>query len=284
MEYSNEKYFTISNQTHIPAPGFGTYLIDNETVCQVVKEALDAGYRHIDTAAFYKNEEGVGKAIAESGLNRKDLFVVSKVWNDHRGYDLVKQSCQESLERLGLDYLDLFLIHWPANPVEYPDTWSQINQDSWKAMIDLYKEGKVKAIGVCNFLPEQLDPLMKMEIVPMVNQIEFHPGCTWPETLDYCKKHGILVEAWSPLGRGRVLEEPLLRIIAKDHGKDVAQVCVRYALQKNTLPLVKSVHPERIQSNLDVSDFELTPNEMEAIDELEGRYPASRDPLTTAFK
>ena len=284
MAYSNEKYFMISNRDKVPAPGYGTYLIDNETTRKAVKEALDLGYRHIDTAAFYQNEEGVGQGLKDSALRREDVFVVSKAWNDHRGYDKVKQACQNSLEKLGLDYLDLYLLHWPANAVEYPDTWSEVNQDSWRAMIDLYKEGKVKAIGVSNFLPDQLDPLMKMEIVPMVNQIEFHPGCTWPDTYAYCKKHGILIEAWSPLGRGRLLQDPDLMAIALGHHKSIAQVCIRYALQKNVLPLAKSTHPERMRENFDVFDFELSDHEMEIIDNLEGKYPASRDPRTTVLK
>ncbi len=283
MKEYGPKSFCLANGHTIPAPGYGTWLIDNETAQRCVEDAIKAGYRHIDTAAAYKNEVGVGQAIANCGLQRNELFITSKCWNDHRGYDQVKAACQESLDKLGLDYLDLYLLHWPANQVQYPDNWDEINQDSWRAMIDLYKEGKVKAIGVSNFLVSHLSSLLKMEIAPMVDQIEFHPGWTQDDTVALCQDNNILVEAWSPLGHGKLLENPILVDIGNNHGKSSAQVMIRYALQKNVLPLPKSTNETRIASNLDVFDFELTPEEMTRIDDIHNEAFSGSNPATVTF-
>lgn len=277
------KSFLLADGQSIPAPGYGTWQVDDQTAKQCVEEAIKAGYRHIDTAAAYKNEAGVGKAIASCGLNRDELFITSKCWNDHRGYDQVKAACQQSLDQLGLEYLDLYLLHWPANEVQYPDNWDEINQDSWRAMIDLYKEGKVKAIGVSNFLVPHLTSLIKMEIAPMVDQIEFHPGWTQDDTVALCQNNKILVEAWSPLGHGKLLEHPILVEIGKNHGKSSAQIMIRYALQKGILPLPKSTNKERIASNLDVFDFELNPDEMRRIDSIQNEAFSGSNPSTVTF-
>lgn len=254
------------NGVEIPSIGYGTWQTsDGEVAVAGVWEAIQCGYRHIDTAAIYRNEVSVGKGIAESGIDRKDLFVTSKVWNKQRGYKTTLAAFEKTLEDLGLDYLDLYLIHWPAAPHQF-DNWAEINLDTWKAMTELYQAGKIRSIGVSNFKPHHLEPLMDTEVPPMVNQIEFHPGFLQTETVDYCKEKGILVEAWSPLGSGRVLNIPELMEIAAKYGKTVAQLCVRWVLQHDVLPLPKSVTPSRIRENLQVADFEITASDMAKID------------------
>ena len=252
----------------IPCVGFGTWQTpDGEVAVASVKEALAAGYRHVDTAAVYKNEGSVGRAIAESGIDRSEIFVTSKVWNSCRGYESTLSAFDETLNRLSLDYLDLYLIHWPANAHQFVN-WDEINLETWRAMTKLYKEGKIRAIGVSNFKPHHLASLMKTEVKPMVNQIEFHPGFMQNETVSYCKKNGILVEAWSPLGTGKVLSNELLISLAQKYGASPAQLCIRWCLQKGTLPLPKSVTPSRIVENTHVFDFEISAEDVEKIDAL----------------
>ena len=252
----------------IPCVGFGTWQTpDGEVAVASVKEALAAGYRHVDTAAVYKNEGSIGRAIAESGIDRSEIFVTSKVWNSCRGYESTLSAFDETLNRLSLDYLDLYLIHWPANAHQFVN-WDEINLETWRAMTKLYKEGKIRAIGVSNFKPHHLASLMKTEVKPMVNQIEFHPGFMQNETVSYCKKNGILVEAWSPLGTGKVLSNELLISLAQKYGVSPAQLCIRWCLQKGTLPLPKSVTPSRIVENTHVFDFEISAEDVEKIDAL----------------
>ena len=262
-------YYELSSGVKIPCIGFGTWqAADGEVAFKAVRDALKAGYRHIDTAAIYRNEESVGKAIKESGIPREEIFVTTKLWNKCRSYELTYSAFERSISKLGLDYVDLYLIHWPASPAEY-ENFNEINLDAWKAMTELYKAGKIKAIGVSNFLPHHLEALMKTEIAPMVNQIEFHPGYMQTEAVKYCKEHGIVVEAWSPLGSGRVLTDERLVKIAEKYGKSVAQICIRWCLQNGTLPLPKSVTPERIASNADVFDFEISAEDMAYINSFE---------------
>lgn len=252
----------------IPCVGFGTWQTpDGEVAVASVKEALAAGYRHVDTAAVYKNEGSVGRAIAESGIDRSEIFVTSKVWNSCRGYESTLSAFDETLNRLSLDYLDLYLIHWPANAHQFVN-WDEINLETWRAMTKLYKDGKIRAIGVSNFKPHHLASLMKTEVKPMVNQIEFHPGFMQNETVSYCKKNGILVEAWSPLGTGKVLSNELLISLAQKYGVSPARLCIRWCLQKGTLPLPKSVTPSRIVENTHVFDFEISAEDVEKIDAL----------------
>ncbi|MFC3418672.1 aldo/keto reductase [Salinicoccus hispanicus] len=261
--------FTLANGTEIPCVGFGTWQTpDGETAVNSVKKAIESGYRHIDTAAAYKNEGSVGKAIKESGVAREDLFITSKLWNADRGYDKTKAAFEQTLKELGTDYLDLYLIHWPANEKQF-DNWEEINRETWKAMTELYEAGKIKAIGVSNFMTQHLEPLLETEVKPMVNQIEYHPGHTQDGVVDLCKQYDILVEAWSPIGSGRLLEDESLKEIAEKYDKSVAQLCIRYVLQNGALPLPKSVTPERIEENTHVFDFEISDEDMKQMDAME---------------
>lgn len=248
-----EKGFVLENGVELPFVGYGTYKVHEE---KFILEALENGYRHLDTARKYENEKMIGRALAECGVNRNELFITSKVWKTDLGYDETLRSFDASLEDLGLKYLDMFLVHWPQAG---PDAdWKPAMTETWKAMERLYDEGAVRAIGVCNFLPHHLLHLMKdANVRPMVNQLEFHPGYSQPATVQFCANQGIQVEAWSPLGRGRVLEDPVLLELAEKYGKSPAQICLRYCLQCNILPLPKASSPKRLLENLDIFDFDL---------------------------
>lgn len=260
-----KKTFTLSNGYDMPGVGFGTWKSkDGEDAYNSIIEAFKAGYRHVDTAAMYRNEASVGKAVRECGLKREDIFVTSKVWNKNRGYEKTMAAFEKTLATMELDYLDLYLIHWPAIPLQFED-WDQINLDTWRALTDLYKAGKIKAIGVANFYPKHLESLMKTEVPPMVNQIEYHPGYTQDEVVKYCQENGIVVQGWSPLGNGAVLGSEFLAEMAAKYNKSVAQICLRFAVQNGIVPLPKSVTPERIASNLDIYDFEISEEDMAAI-------------------
>lgn len=250
------KKFTLSNGVEIPAVGFGTYLT-GEKDDGTVAAALEAGYRHFDTASFYGTEQALGEALKAAGVPREELFLTSKLWKDEMGYENALAAFERSLQKLGSDYLDLYLIHWPRTD-DLTAEWRQLDRDTWRALEDLYRAGRVRAIGVSNFLPHHLRNLMETaEIAPMVNQIEFHPGYPQTYTVEFCKAHGILPEAWSPLGRTRVLQDERLVGIAAKYGKSVAQLCVRFALQCGVAPLPKSSSPARMQANLDVFDLSL---------------------------
>lgn len=252
---------TLHNGVKMPQLGFGVFKVKNgnETV-ESVKKAIEVGYRTIDTAAIYENEEGVGQAIRECGVPREELFITSKVWNTEQGYETTLKAFEDSLNRLGLEYLDLYLIHWPGKD-KYLETW--------RALEKLYKDGKVKSIGVSNFHVHHLENLLaNSEVKPVVNQIELHPLLTQVEIRDYCAKHEIKVESWSPLGRGNLLEEPTINHIAKKHGKSSAQVLIRWHLQHDLVVIPKSITPSRIKENAQVFDFSLSLNEMNQIDAL----------------
>ncbi|WP_138269460.1 aldo/keto reductase [Anaerofustis stercorihominis] len=261
--------FKLNNGIDIPCIGYGTFQTpDGKSVEDGVKEALKIGYRHIDTAYFYQNEKGVGKAIRESGIKREDIFVTSKLWNSDRGYESAKAAFEKTMDNLGLEYLDLFLIHWPAIKKQF-DNAEEINAETWKAFEEIYETGRVKAIGLSNFLPHHIDELMKTaKIKPMVNQIEFHPGFAQIETAKYCLENDIVVEAWSPLGRKEVLENETLVELAKKYNKSTAQICIRWVLQHDILPLPKSVTPSRILENSQVFDFEISEDDMKTIDNI----------------
>ncbi|KMK99166.1 glyoxal reductase [Bacillus stratosphericus] len=262
---------TLANGVKMPKLGFGVWQVkDGDEAVNAVKDALEAGYRSIDTAAAYQNEEGVGKAIQQSGISRDDLFITTKVWNSDQGYESTLEAFETSMNKLGLDVLDLYLIHWPVEG-KYKETW--------KALEKLYKDGRVKAIGVCNFHQHHLEDLLEeAEVVPMVNQIELHPKLTQEPLRDYCKAKGIHVEAWSPLGSGKLLNHPVLQDIAKKHEKSVAQVILRWDLQHGIITIPKSVTKSRIIENTNVFDFELSAQEMSVIDQLNEDERTGPDP------
>lgn len=250
----------------IPEIGYGTYLEKGEDCYNGVLEALKVGYRHIDTAAFYGNEEEVGKAIRDSNVPREEIFVTTKVWNTNRGFEKAKKSLEESLEKLGLDYVDLLLIHWPANEKQFPGKSDEINLDTWKAFIELYKEGKAKSIGVSNFYLHHLKNLINnSEIIPMVDQVELHPGYMHENLLEFLKRHQIICEAWSPLGRGNLLTNEIVIDLAKKYNKTPAQILIKFILQIGAIPLVKSKNKLRIKENLDINDFEMSREDLDIL-------------------
>lgn len=263
----NTLNYILKNGIDIPAIGYGTWRTSDADAKSAVCEAVKCGYRLIDTAAIYENEKGVGRGIKSCGLKREEVFLTSKLWNSERGYDKTMKAFEQSIKDLGTDYLDLYLIHWPANKLQCDDPDS-INLSTWNAFIKLYKEGRIKAIGVSNFMPHHLKPLMQTEVQPMVNQIEFHPGYTQPETVKFCKENGILVEAWSPLGRGNIFSEPVLLALAAKYNKTAAQICLRFAIDSGIVPLPKSVTPQRIKENFDVFDFSLSKEDIEKIENM----------------
>lgn len=276
--------YTLSNNVSIPELGFGTWQTPNGDVAvSAVKKALEVGYRHIDTAQGYKNEDSVGQAIKESGIPREEIFLTTKLWNENHSYDLVLSSFEESLKKLQTDYIDLFLIHWP-NPVKFRDNWQSANAETWRAMEELYQAGKIKAIGVSNFLPHHFEELKKTAtIFPMVNQIFLAPGELQKEVVSYCQEHNVLLEAYSPLGTGKIFDVPEMQELSDKYGKTIAQIAIRWSLQHGFLPLPKSVTPSRIEENLAVFDFELADEDMQQIDQLDGVVGKATNPDTTGF-
>lgn len=262
---------TLHNGVKMPQLGFGVFKVkEGEEVVDAVKAALAAGYRSIDTAAAYRNEEGVGQAIRESGIPREQLFITTKVWNTDQGYESTLAAFEASRQKLGLDYLDLYLIHWPVKG-KYKDTW--------RALEKLYKDGVVKAIGVSNFQVHHLEDILQdAEFVPTVNQIELHPLLIQQELRDYCDKHSIYVEAWSPLMQGNNLDDPILVELAQKQGKSVAQIILRWHLQHNIIVIPKSVTEKRIQENAALFDFELSQADMDRIDSMNRNRRFGSDP------
>nr|WP_319998770.1 aldo/keto reductase [uncultured Draconibacterium sp.] len=262
------KELLLNDGNKLPIIGFGTYKSTEQEGIDAVQFALQNGYRLIDTAAFYFNEEAVGKGIKASGIPREEIIVTTKLWRERLGYESTKKELEKSLKKLDLDYIDLYLIHWPANARNY-DNWQKANADSWRAMEELKAEGKIKSIGVSNFWQEHLEALFQTaKVKPAVNQIEFHPGYWQPELTAFCKKHNIVAEAWSPLARGRVFDNETLKQIAQNHNQSVAKVCLRWVIQHDVVVIPKSTTHERILDNLDVFGFELTPEEISLIDNL----------------
>ncbi|REG87648.1 aldo/keto reductase [Winogradskyella sediminis] len=262
------KNLNLNDGHTFPIVGFGTYKATEEEGIESVKHALLNGYRLLDTAAAYKNEEAVGKGIKASGIPREDIVVTTKLWREKLSYDMAKEEFEKSLKRLDLDYLDLYLIHWPANAKNY-DNWEKANAEAWRALEELQAEGKIKSIGVSNFFEEHLEALSKTaKVKPAVNQIEFHPGYWQPELVAYCKKENITVESWSPLARGKVFENEPLKAIAKSHHTTVAKVCLRWIIQHNVIVIPKSTTKERIEENINLFNFELSKEEMNIINKL----------------
>jgi len=269
---------TLHNGVKMPWMGLGVFKVkEGEEVVESVKAALRNGYVSIDTAAIYGNEEGVGQAIKESGFPREELFITTKLWNSEQGYESTLNAFETSLNKLGLDYLDLYLIHWPGK-----DKF----KDTWRAFEKVYKDGRVRAIGVSNFQIHHLEDLISSaEIKPMVNQVEYHPHLTQKELHAFCKKEGIQLEAWSPLKQGQLLSEPVLIDIAQKYNKSVAQVILRWDLQNEVVTIPKSIKEHRIIENAEVFDFELSQEDMDRIDGLnqDSRAGSHPDKMTVGF-
>ena len=263
--------FKLRNGVSMPYLGLGTYKADNnEEVIDAVRYALNSGYRHIDTASIYKNEEGVGKGVGESDVDRSEVFIVSKVWNADQGYSETLRAFDLTLNTLELDYLDLYLIHWPVAG-KYKDTW--------KAMERLYRENRVRAIGVSNFMQHHLADLSETsEVVPMVNQMEFHPFLVQQPLIDYCAAHNIQYESWSPFMQGKLFELDICDAMVENYGKTAAQLILRYNLQKGIVAIPKSINKERIRSNAEIFDFELSTDDMSYLDSLDKGKRTGPDP------
>jgi diketogulonate reductase-like aldo/keto reductase len=262
---------TLNNGVKMPWLGLGVWKVqEGSEVVDAVKHAIAAGYRSIDTAAAYGNEEGVGQGIKESGVPREELFITTKLWNADQGYESTLQAFEVSLSKLNLEYLDLYLIHWPVKG-KYIETW--------RALRKLYEEGKVRAIGVSNFQIHHLEDILKeSEIVPAVNQVEYHPRLSQKPLLDFCKNKGIQLEAWSPLMQGQLLDHPVLTDLASKHGKSVAQIILRWDLQNGVVTIPKSIKEHRIVENAGIFDFELSAEDAAAIDALNEDRRVGPDP------
>ncbi|TVP85403.1 MAG: aldo/keto reductase [Alkalicoccus sp.] len=258
------EYVTLNNGLTMPKLGFGVWQVENDEAEKAVKNAVKTGYRSIDTAMIYKNEEGVGRALKAIDVPREEMFITTKVWNADQGYDNTIKAFEASLERLGLDYVDMYLIHWPV-----PEHDNYV--ETYQAMEKLYELGRVKAIGVCNFDQNHLERLLEeCSVTPAVNQVECHPFLAQNELKDFCRSNDIFIEAWSPLMQGgEVLNHPVIQSIADDHSKTGAQVILRWHLQNDSIVIPKSVTPERIKENIDVFDFELSDSEMDLINNLD---------------
>ncbi|NLX69963.1 MAG: aldo/keto reductase [Clostridiales bacterium] len=265
---------TLNNQVQIPVIGYGVWKIE-ENIEECVSAALEYGYRHIDTAAAYGNEEGVGKAVRESGIPREEIFITTKLWNDDMRANKTKEAFKRSLEKLGLDYVDLYLIHWPVKD-KYIDCYLE--------MEELYNEGLIRAIGVSNFLKHHLEPLLeRCSVVPAVNQIQIHPRWTQTEYIEYLKQKNIAVEAYSPLGHGALLDNEIIKEVAERYNKTAAQVIIRWHLQRGVIVLPKTQTKERIKENIEVFDFELSDDDMNLISSLNDETCYGAHPDTFDF-
>lgn len=260
--------YTMHNGVKIPCLGYGTWQMPVEDAEKGVAQALRAGYRHIDTAAKYGNEAGVGRAIKNSGIKRENIFLTSKLWNADQGYESTLKAFADSLEKLKTDYLDLYLIHWPIVKGHEND-WQETLLATWRAMEKLYLDKKIRAIGVCNCLVRHLKVIMdNTKIMPIVDQIEIHPCLNHQETVNFAKKYKMIVEGWSPLGHAAILKDETLCKIAAKHQKSAAQIALRWAMQNDIIPLPKSVTPSRIRENTQIFDFTITSEDMQLINNL----------------
>nr|WP_294494410.1 aldo/keto reductase [uncultured Mediterraneibacter sp.] len=252
-----EHTYTLSNGVQIPAVAFGTYKAADGKSADVIRTAIEAGYRYFDTASFYGTETYLAEAIRESGLDREKFFITSKVWKTEMGYENTLKAFDQTLKNLDTDYLDMYLIHWPLPNPGYKD-WKKLDLETWKAMEELYEAGKIRAIGLSNFLPHHIDNILEhCRVKPVADQIEYHPGYSQEATVQYCREKNILVQAWSPIGRGRVLEAPLLNELAAKYGVSPGQICLKFAVQRGIIPLPKSSSFERMKENLDLFSFEM---------------------------
>ncbi|MDR1521371.1 MAG: aldo/keto reductase [Streptococcaceae bacterium] len=275
--------YKLINGAKIPVIGFGTWQTLNRDAENVIKIALENGYRHIDTAAIYGNEESVGRGIKKSKVSREEVFLTTKLWNDVLTYEDAKYAIHTSLEKLGVDYLDLYLIHWP-NPRKSRPNWAKRNAEVWKAMEEAQKAGKIRAIGISNFHPHHIDALLQTaKILPQVNQIFVNPSDQQLEIIRYNQAHNILTAAYSPLGTGNLFKVAELKMLAEKYQKSIAQVVLRWSLQKGYLPLPKSVHEERIIENIQLFDFVLTDEDVTFIDDLKGVAGLAKNPDKLEF-
>ncbi|VEU82687.1 aldo/keto reductase [Acholeplasma hippikon] len=283
LSYKHAVY-TLSNGVKIPVVGFGTWQVkDGNEAYLSVMEALKVGYRHIDTAEAYRNEESVGRAIKDSGIPREELFITTKLWNQHGTYEEAKEALENSLKRLGLNYVDLYIIHWP-HPLAHRGNSTKRNSEVYRAMEDAYLEGKIRSIGVSNFKVHHLEDLLKTaRIKPMVNQIFVNPSDQQKDVVEFNEKHDILTEAYSPLGTGKIFGVTQLEEIANKYNKTIGQVVLRWSLDHGYLPLPKSVTPSRIKENLGLFDFKLDALDIEIIDNLYGAFGLALDPDTADF-
>lgn len=263
------EYFTLSNGIQIPALGFGTWQVKGEDCYNAVTEALKVGYRHIDTAWIYRNEKEVGRALEDSGIKREELFITTKCWNDHRGYEKTMKAFDESCANLKLDYLDLYLLHWPKD----------LDKDSWRALEELYELGKIRAIGVSNYHQHHLEDLYTTaRIKPMVDQIEFHPKLTQDALREFLVNENIQMESYSPLMRGGIVDIPLLQELSSKYKKSISQIVLRWNIQKKIVVLPKSVTPSRIKENFEIFNFNLDIDDIKAIDSLNENFRTGADP------
>ncbi|MCR4791801.1 MAG: aldo/keto reductase [Lachnospiraceae bacterium] len=276
--------FKLSNGVEIPCIGFGMWQTPSDEVgVNSVLSALKAGYRHIDTAQVYGNEQCIGEAFRRSDVKREEVFLTTKIWNDSHSYDLVMSSFEDSLRKLDTSYVDLLLIHWP-NPLAFRDRWQAANAETWKAMEELYESGKARAIGISNFRKHHIDELLKTaKILPMVNQIKHCPGVIQTDVEEYSREKGMLLEAYSPLGTGRIFESQGMAGMSEKYGKTIAQICIRWGLQRGYLPLPKSVTPSRIEENLKVFDFEIDEDDMEYIAGIDAGVRNASNPDAVPF-
>lgn len=260
--------YTLNNGVKIPCVAYGTYKAADGNSAEIIRMAIEAGYRYFDTASFYGTESYLAEAIRESGVKREEFFIASKVWKDEMGYEETKQAFERTLHNLQTDYLDLYLIHWPLPSVDYKE-WRQLDLDTWRAMEELYEAGKIRAIGLSNFLPHHMENILeKGRVRPAVDQLEFHPGYIQKEAVEYCRKQDILVQAWSPIGRARVLQEPLILELAGKYQVSPAQICLRFVLQEGVIPLPKSSSMERMKQNQDIFSFELSKEDMARLESM----------------
>lgn len=267
---STIKHYTLNNGLRIPCIGFGTWKAAEGDNAEVITTAIKAGYRYFDTASFYQTETYIGEAIAASNIKREEFFLASKMWKDQMGGEEARKAFKHTTEALRTDYLDLYLIHWPVPKLDMPDEeWKRIDLETWQVMEELYHEGRVKAIGLSNFLPHHLENILQHGTVkPAVNQLELHPGYMQSAAVRYCEENDILLQAWSPVARGRILKEPILEKMAERYQVSTATLCLRFLLQKNMVIIPKAATVERMKQNLDIFDFTISKDDMYRLETL----------------
>lgn len=275
---TDQLFITLNDGARIPQVGLGVWQTPNDEAAPAVKAALDAGYRHVDTAAVYENEEGVGEGIRQSGLSRSDIFLTTKLWNNDQGYEQTLKAFEASLKRLGTDYVDLYLIHWPS-------AHRGLFVDTWKALVKLKEEGRAKSIGVSNFYPEHIEKIVaETSVTPVINQIELHPDFQQRETRAFHEKHKIATQSWSPLGQGKLLGHPVIAEIAQKLGRTPAQVIIRWHIDNGLVVIPKSVTPSRIVENFKVFDFQLSSEDLQKLNGLDDAGARiGPDPKTASF-